>query len=73
MTLVWSPGYAPVDEYYDSVSLLLYGNGTNGSTTITDNSPSPKTVTAVGNAQISPQPRASLVEAVLRLMGQGII
>jgi hypothetical protein len=53
MTLVWSPGYAPVDEYYDSVSLLLYGNGTNGSTTITDNSPSPKTVTAVGNAQIS--------------------
>ena len=53
MTLVWSPGYAPVDEYYDNVSLLLYGNGTNGSTTITDNSPSPKTVTAVGNAQIS--------------------
>ena len=53
MTLVWSPGYAPVDEYYASVSLLLYGNGTNGSTTITDNSPSPKTVTAVGNAQIS--------------------
>jgi hypothetical protein len=53
MTLVWSPGYAPVDEHYDNVSLLLYGNGTNGSTTITDNSPTPKTVTAVGNAQIS--------------------
>jgi hypothetical protein len=53
MTLRWSPGYAPVDEYYDNVSLLLYGNGTNGSTTITDSSPSPKTVTAVGNAQIS--------------------
>ena len=53
MTLVWSPGYAPVDEYYDNVSLLLYGNGTNGSTTITDSSPTPKTVTAVGNAQIS--------------------
>ena len=52
MTLVWSPGYAPVDEYYDNVSLLLYGNGTNGSQTITDNSPSPKTVTANGNAQI---------------------
>jgi hypothetical protein len=32
---------------------LLHGNGTNGSTTITDNSPSPKTVTVVGNAQIS--------------------
>jgi hypothetical protein len=53
MTLVWSPGYAPVDEHYDNVSLLLYGNGTNGSTVITDNSPSPKAVTAVGNAQIS--------------------
>jgi hypothetical protein len=33
--------------------LLLHGNGTNGSTTITDSSPTPKTVTAVGNAQIS--------------------
>ena len=43
----------PVDPQYGSVSLLLHGNGTNGSTTITDNSPTPKTVTAVGNAQIS--------------------
>ena len=43
----------PVDPQYGSVSLLLHGNGTNGSTTITDSSPSPKTVTAVGNAQIS--------------------
>ena len=43
----------PVDPQYGSVSLLLHGNGTNGSTTITDNSLSPKTVTAVGNAQIS--------------------
>jgi hypothetical protein len=43
----------PVDLYRSQVSLLLHGNGANGSTTITDNSPSPKTVTAVGNAQIS--------------------
>ena len=43
----------PVDPNISQVSLLLHGNGTNGSTTITDNSPSPKTVTAVGNAQIS--------------------
>lgn len=43
----------PVDPQFGSVSLLLHGNGTNGSTTITDSSPSPKTVTAVGNAQIS--------------------
>ena len=43
----------PVDPYFSNVSLLLHGNGTNGSTTIIDSSPSPKTVTAVGNAQIS--------------------
>jgi hypothetical protein len=41
------------DPNFANVSLLLHGDGTNGSTTITDNSPSPKTVTAVGNAQIS--------------------
>lgn len=41
------------DPYYNNVSLLLHGNGTNGSTTFTDNSPSPKTLTAFGNAQIS--------------------
>lgn len=43
----------PVDPIFNNVSLLLHGNGTNGSTTITDSSPSPKTVTAFGNAQIS--------------------
>jgi hypothetical protein len=43
----------PVDPQFTSVSLLLHGNGTNGSTTITDSSRIPKTVTAVGNAQIS--------------------
>ena len=43
----------PVDPQFGSVSLLLHGNGTNGSTTITDSSSTPKTVTAVGNAQIS--------------------
>lgn len=37
----------------DNVSLLLHGDGVNGSTTIVDSSPTPKTVTAVGNAQIS--------------------
>lgn len=36
-----------------SVSLLLPMNGPNGSTVFTDYSPSPKTVTAYGNAQIS--------------------
>jgi hypothetical protein len=43
----------PTDPYFANVSLLLHGDGANGSTTIVDNSPSPKTVTAVGDAQIS--------------------
>ena len=43
----------PLDPHRSNVSLLLHGDGANGSTTITDNSPTPKTVTAVGNAQIS--------------------
>jgi hypothetical protein len=45
--------YVEVDPSFANVSLLLHGNGASGSTTITDSSPSPKTVTAVGNAQIS--------------------
>jgi hypothetical protein len=43
----------PVDPQFTSVSLLLHGDGTNGSTTITDSSRFANTVTAVGNAQIS--------------------
>jgi len=46
-------GGAATDPDFASVSLLLHGDGTNGSTTITDSSSSPKTVTAFGNAQIS--------------------
>ena len=46
-------GVAATDTNINEVSLLLHGNGTNGSTTITDSSLTPKTVTAVGNAQIS--------------------
>lgn len=43
----------PGDVYYNRNSLLLHMNGTNGSTTFTDNSPSPKTVTPNGGVQIS--------------------
>jgi hypothetical protein len=43
----------PNDPNFAFNSLLLHGDGTNGSTTITDSSGSPKTVTAVGDAQIS--------------------
>jgi hypothetical protein len=60
MSPIYVPGkvvlaktYVEGDRNFSNVSLLLHGNGTNGSTTITDNSPTPKTVTAVGNAQIS--------------------
>lgn len=41
------------DPYFSSVSLLLHMDGSNGSTTFTDTSPTPKTVTASGNAKIS--------------------
>ena len=57
MTVIWIDsgrlGPPVRDPDFLNVSLLLHGDGTNGSTTITDSSPSPKTVTAVGNAQIS--------------------
>ena len=43
----------PVDPQFGSVSLLLHGDGTNGSTTITDSSRSLKTATRVGDVQIS--------------------
>jgi hypothetical protein len=43
----------PADPYYGAVSLLLHGDGADGSTQIIDNSPNPKTVTVNGNAQIS--------------------
>lgn len=41
------------DPFGTSVALLLHCDGTNGSTTFTDSSPSPKTVTASGNAQVT--------------------
>ena len=45
--------YTQNDPYWNNVSLLLPMTGTNGSTTFTDYSPTPKTITANGNAQIS--------------------
>jgi hypothetical protein len=41
------------DPYFSSVSLLLHMDGSNGSTTFTDSSGTPKTVTAYGGAAIS--------------------
>lgn len=47
------PASGSSDPYYSNVSLLLHCDGTNGSTSFPDNSPSPKTVTASGNAQVT--------------------
>lgn len=41
------------DPYFANVSLLMHFDGTNGSTTFTDNSSNAHTLTANGNAQIS--------------------
>ena len=41
------------DADFDKVALLLHMDGANGSTTFTDSSATPKTVTAVGDAKIS--------------------
>lgn len=42
-----------VDPNFASVVLLVSGNGANGSTTFTDESPVGRTLTAVGSAQVS--------------------
>lgn len=41
------------DSLFDKVSLMVHGNGTNGSTTIPDSSTTTKTLTAVADAKIS--------------------
>jgi hypothetical protein len=58
------------DPHFANVSLLLRGDGTNGSTTIVDNSPSPKTVTVLGNAQIS-SAQSKFGGAIIALDGAG--
>lgn len=46
---------APVvsDEFFQSVSLLLHADGTQGSNAFVDNSPRPKTVTTAGDTFVS--------------------
>lgn len=51
--MVWRISPIERDPYFSNVSLLLHGNGVNGSTSIIDSSPSPKIITVFGNAQIS--------------------
>jgi hypothetical protein len=42
-----------VEQYYGNTSLLLRGNGVNGSSTFTDSSPTPSMITRYGNTSIS--------------------
>ena len=53
MTLIIDSGWTQGDPNYNEVTLLLHGDLLTTSTNIVDSSPSPKTVTPVGNAQIS--------------------
>ena len=48
-----APPSTPTDEYFGDVSLLLYGDGTNGSTAIVDSSSNNHAIGVNGNAQIS--------------------
>lgn len=62
------------DIYRNNVSLMLHGNGSNGSTTIIDSSPNLLTVTPVGNAQISTavaDPFGNSTRGVLAFDGNG--
>ena len=47
------PSTPTTDEYFNDVSLLLYGDGTNGSTAIVDSSKNGHAITVNGDAQIS--------------------
>jgi len=47
------PSGPQTDPFFSSVELLLHYNGTNGSTTFTDSSSPPKTITRFGNTVIS--------------------
>jgi len=72
--LVLAKNYTAGDRYFNETSLLLHGNGTNGSTTIADSSPTPKTVIPVGNAQIStaiPDPFGNSTKGVISFDGNG--
>jgi hypothetical protein len=50
--LMSPPGAAGIDPYLAQTKLLLLGNGSGGSTSFPDSSPSARTITAYGNAQV---------------------
>jgi hypothetical protein len=49
----WNSASVVGDQYYNSCSLILHFNGTNNSTTFTDNSPNNFTVTSTNGAKIT--------------------
>jgi hypothetical protein len=49
----WDAVVVPGDQYYNSCSLLMHFNGTNGSTTMTDNSKNNFVLTATNGAALS--------------------
>jgi hypothetical protein len=49
----WNSASVAGDLNYSSCSLLMHFSGSDGSTTFTDNSPTPKSFTRGGNAQVS--------------------
>lgn len=61
---------AESDPLFSNVALLLHFDGSNGSTTFTDSSGSPKTVTPSGNAKISTA-QSKFGGASLELDGSG--
>lgn len=62
---------ARADPHFDKVVLLLHGNGANGSTTIVDSSSYARTVTAVGNAQVSTDIASMFAGASIKVDGTG--
>jgi YD repeat-containing protein len=52
-TYAYYAGGSAHDPHHGAVSLLLRGNGTNGSTTVTDDSPVHRSVTPAGDAKVS--------------------
>lgn len=68
--VIYGPEHLDVDPYFDDVILALPFDGTDGSTTFTDISEAPKTLTAVGNAQIDTD-QSKFGGASLKLDGSG--
>lgn len=61
------------DPNYANVSLLLHLDGANGSTTFTDNSPTPKTITRAGGTVISTsQSKFGGASAAFSVAGDGL-